>query len=1032
MNNNSTIKSGSLLMFTCIFALSGFSGLIYESIWSHYLKLFLGHSSYAQVLVLGIFMGGMAIGASLASRFSSKWKNLILWYGICEGIIGLLGIGFHYLFISVETLAFESIFPSLGSPTLVHSAKWTLGALLILPQSILLGATFPLLAAGLLRRFPNNSGRTLATLYFVNSFGAAVGILTNAFFFIPKLGLPGSVLTAGLINIVIAIAIYYFSKADHYPAVTKEHTPSNTNIKLLPVLLMVAAFTGLASFMYEIAWIRMLSMVLGGSTHSFEIMLSAFILGLALGSLIIRRYIDTIKHPLYTLGCIQICMGLLAAMTIPMYNQTFSVMGFALDALENSDSGYILFSAFSLIISLLVMLPVTICAGTTLPLVTNILLRNGAHDKTIGKVYAFNTLGSIVGIALAVQIVMPMAGLKSVIVCGAAIDILLGAYLLSKHKDILFRHWSGRLITASLVGVTLMLPFYTLDVEKMASGVFRYGIRHDTSDVIFHKDGKTSTVAVQQDGNIRVLLNNGKPDAGVTIDAVSANQVSAESNNSGLKNPKLAAAKHAGLQNLDKEKTEPQKVTPDRTSDESTMVLLGTLPYVYKPDAKNIANIGLGSGITTHTLLNNPDIDRLDTIEIEQAVLEAASWFRPNVDNLFTDERSYVHIEDAKTFFATAGRTYDVIVSEPPNPWVSGVAGLFTTEFYSSIKRYMNSEAVLVQWIHLYEISPELVGTVYAALSEQFEHIHLYKISQGDLAFVAGQSPLEKNFQSPFKHKKLAEQLEHVNVLSGDDIAFRQLGNKAKLDIFFGPYTKNANSDFFPILDVGAAKTRYKGSNANSVYQLHQSRSLDLLSNFEAYPVGNTTADSYINETIYANAVKQFHGRYQSLKNGLEPSLFSANKVDESANRLSEIINNCDSIDSKSESKVATDNFINLSIWAYPYSTRENLTTVFNDAERCKLKFTHAGKIWIDLHKGWLDKKLDTVKELSDKFLEIEEITNIKTNSHVLIMNMASRVALEDWQGYGKHVEKLGPGFSSDLELRSLIHLANRMSSIKP
>ena len=1004
------------MLFTAIFALSGFSGLIYESIWSHYLKLFLGHSSYAQVLVLGIFMGGMAIGASLASRFSSNWKNLILWYGICEGIIGLLGISFHFLFTNVEALAFSSIFPAIGSPSLVHAVKWTIGALLILPQSILLGATFPLLAAGLIRRFPDNSGKTLATLYFVNSFGAAVGILTNAFWFIPKLGLPGSVLTAGLINILIAVVIYYYSKHDHYPAPIKSQPVTESKLKLLPILLIVAAFTGLASFMYEIAWIRMLSMVLGGSTHSFEIMLSAFILGLALGSLIIRRYIDSIKHPIYTLGCIQICMGLLAAMTIPMYNQTFSVMEFAISALDKSDAGYALFSVFSLIISLIVMLPATICAGTTLPLVTHILLSNGAHDKSIGKVYAFNTLGSIVGIALAVQLVMPMAGLKWVILCGAAIDILLGIYLLSHHKDLLFRSWTGRLVTASLVGVVALLPFYSLDVEKMASGVFRYG--HETSDsiVLFHKDGKTSTVAVKQIGNSRILLNNGKPDAGLIVERSAGSAEAGQTDN-----PKLAAAKDGQQTDHNKEDTAQQQL---RSVDMSTMVLLGTLPYVYSPDARNIANIGLGSGVTTHTLLNNPDIERLDTIEIEQAVLEAAELFRPNVDNLFTDNRSQVHIEDAKTFFATAGRSYDVVVSEPPNPWVSGVAGLFTTEFYSSIKRYLNTDGVLVQWIHLYEISPELVGTVYAALAEQFDHIHLYKVSEGDMAFVAGKSPLKENFQSPFLHEKLTTQLAHVGILNANDIAFRQLGNKAKLDIFFGPYMQNTNSDYFPILDVGAAKTRYKNANASRVYQLHQSRALDTLANRTAYSIDEVTLDPFIRETIYSNNVKQFHDKYQSLAGGAIPNLFSETEPKQMAERLFEILNHCEQAASETERDYATEAFINILMYAYPYSTAENMNALISDAKNCSEKFSSYGALWIDLHEAWFDKRLNTVKEKSEQILVAEDSLAATKNQHVLLLNLTSRAALGDWQGYKKHLEKLNLATLTDLELTSLIYIA--------
>ncbi|MEW8585584.1 MAG: hypothetical protein AB2531_07450, partial [Candidatus Thiodiazotropha sp.] len=304
-----------LYVFIAVFALSGFSGLIYESIWSHYLKLFLGHASYAQVLVLAIFMGGMAIGSALAAKLSNRLTNLILWYGIVEGIIGLFGLTFHSIFVAVQSAAFEDIFPNLEAAWLVHTVKWMIGSFMILPQSILLGATFPLLTAGLIRRFPGNSGKTLATLYFINSFGAAIGVLTNAFVLIPNIGLPGAVLTAGLLNVFLAIAVYFLSKGDHYPSTKPASGADSSAISnsVYSYLLVIAAFTGLASFMYEIGWIRMLTMVLGGSTHSFEIMLSAFILGLAIGGFWIRKKIDAFDNPLLVLGIIQLVMGTFAA-----------------------------------------------------------------------------------------------------------------------------------------------------------------------------------------------------------------------------------------------------------------------------------------------------------------------------------------------------------------------------------------------------------------------------------------------------------------------------------------------------------------------------------------------------------------------------------------------------------------------------------------------------------------------------------------------------------------------------------------------
>ncbi|PVV06024.1 MAG: hypothetical protein B6D82_18925, partial [gamma proteobacterium symbiont of Ctena orbiculata] len=467
-----------LYVFIAVFALSGFSGLIYESIWSHYLKLFLGHASYAQVLVLAIFMGGMAIGSALAAKLSNRLTNLILWYGIVEGIIGLFGLTFHSIFVAVQSAAFEDIFPNLEAAWLVHTVKWMIGSFMILPQSILLGATFPLLTAGLIRRFPGNSGKTLATLYFINSFGAAIGVLTNAFVLIPNVGLPGAVLTAGLLNVFLAIAVYFLSKGDHYPSTKPASGADSSAISnsVYSYLLVIAAFTGLASFMYEIGWIRMLTMVLGGSTHSFEIMLSAFILGLAIGGFWIRKKIDAFDNPLLVLGIIQLVMGTFAALTIPLYNQTYELMGLFMEALKNSDSGYLLYTIISYGISLLIMLPATICAGTTLPLATFIMLKGTSGDSAIGKIYAWNTVGSILGVVLAIQVVMPLFGLKWVIGIGALVDVMLGLFILHRARISLKYHKPQvALVSMSLV-IILAIPFLGLDTQKMASGVYRYGL----------------------------------------------------------------------------------------------------------------------------------------------------------------------------------------------------------------------------------------------------------------------------------------------------------------------------------------------------------------------------------------------------------------------------------------------------------------------------------------------------------------------------------------------------------------------------
>src|SRR6266545_2440484 len=156
-----------------LFAVSGFTGLIYESLWTQYLKLFLGHAAYAQALVLAIFMGGLALGSWICSRASSGWRNLLLGYAVTEAAVGACAIAFHPIFVRATGFAYDAVLPQL-TPATAAAFRWVLSAALILPQTILLGMTFPLMVAGFVRSSPATPGRSVALLYFTNSIGAAV------------------------------------------------------------------------------------------------------------------------------------------------------------------------------------------------------------------------------------------------------------------------------------------------------------------------------------------------------------------------------------------------------------------------------------------------------------------------------------------------------------------------------------------------------------------------------------------------------------------------------------------------------------------------------------------------------------------------------------------------------------------------------------------------------------------------------------------------------------------------------------------
>ncbi len=785
-----------------LFALSGFSGLIYESIWSHYLKLFLGHAAYAQTLVLVIFMGGMTAGAWLVSRCSSLIRQPLLIYCLVEAALGLSALKFDALFRGMLSLVFDTVVPAVGSPLAVDAVKWSLGGLIVFPQSVLLGATFPLISAGVLRFEHESSGRALAWLYFTNSLGAAVGVLSSGFYFVPTFGLPGTILTAGLINLVIALAVLLVNRRIPKPqdipaAAVDPTTPTPRNASLL---LGAALLTGAASFFYEVGWLRMLSMVLGSATHSFELMLAAFIFGLASGSFWVRGRIERHPDPLAFLGWIQLAMGSAAFLTIPLYNRTFDWMAALLSALQRNDTGYVAFNLAGQAICLALMLPVTFLAGTTLPLITNALVRGGAGEAGIGRVYAMNTLGSILGVLAAVHLVLPLLGLRQVVVCGAVIDLGLGLWLLSRRG---FAGTRARLAVAGCLAVafyiTALVPF---DVARMASGVFRFGSARTNAASIFHRDGKTATVDVtlERDGTLS-LATNGKPDASTVPGG-------------------------------------------PPTVDEYPQVLNALLPLMARPDARRAAVIGIGSGRTTHALLLDPGLQSVETIEIEPAMIDGARKFGDFSSLAFDDPRSRIVIEDAKTHFARSRQQYDIIASEPSNPWVSGVASLFSAEFYGQIGRHLAPNGLLLQWIQLYEIDPPTLATAMNALGSQFDDYVVYAAADTDIIVLAsphGAVPELSN--DVFRNPAMAQALLRIDIRSLTDMRIRRLGGKAGLAPLFRSLQRAQNSDYFPVLDQLAVKARFLKSDAAAILDVRGvSRRLEKQEAYEASvaPLNNT------------------------------------------------------------------------------------------------------------------------------------------------------------------------------------------------
>ncbi len=814
------------------FVVSGVAGLVYEVLWTRYLSLYVGHSAYAEVLVLAVYLGGMAIGSLFVADLSERVSRPLMWYGGAEVVLAVFGFAFHLVFRGASALSYDVVFPALGSAGLVGAARWGVAGLMILPQAIVLGATFPLMAASIVRTDATHPGRGVASVYVLNTLGGAVGVLVAGFWMIGALGLPGTSIGAGALNLLAAGLVLGFARRHAAPGVeppppvepdgpvepvapvadSELHAPgpwASRPRRLSWLLLTVSFGTALASFAYEIGWIRMLALVLGSATHAFELMLSAFIFGLAGGALWIRPRADASDNPLRLLGGVQVWMGIAALASLPLfYLVSFDTMSWLVRTLPGKTGGYALFNVSRYGLCLLVMLPSTVLAGMTLPLITGSLLRAGIGERAIGGVYGVNTVGSVIGAGLAGLVALPLLGLKGLILAGAAVDVVLGLLVLERSA-----RWAGRGARAALIATAGSAAAFAavgwglhLDNIVMGSGVFRNGEMPGEGDRIdlFYADGRTATVSayIGAGDGVVVLATNGKPDASI--------------------GPRWL--------------TERSDTLPDRPiergRDFTTEILAPSVALAYRPDARNVANIGHGSGITGTTLLTSERVERLVTLEIEPMMVEGSLVFLPANGPAISDPRSSYVFDDAKSYFAYRRERFDIIFSEPSNPWVSGTSSLFTEEFYRRIKDSLADGGVLTQWMHLYELDDDLFLSVVSALDAVFPSYRAYLVGDLDVAIVArADGPLGEPDWSVFDSPRFrrmtqgapAFKARHMeSLLLFDEKTFRPL-----LDRGIDP-----NSDYHPILDLGSERTRFEHTQALGIYSLGTTR-VDLVRELE-------------------------------------------------------------------------------------------------------------------------------------------------------------------------------------------------------
>ncbi|MBI4364810.1 MAG: fused MFS/spermidine synthase [Candidatus Latescibacteria bacterium] len=770
------------LLYLCFFA-SGAAGLALEIVWSKYLSYLLGNSIYGVSTVVAAFLGGLGLGAVVGGKLSSRTAAPLRLYARLELIVGTLGLLSPLAYQAAGPL-FASLYGAMGgsgAPFLLVRFAILFAALLI--PTIAMGATLPLVVSAFVRHH-GEFGSSVSRLYGINTAGAVAGVIAAGFVLIPAIGLWKTAAAAALIDFAVAAAILgsypreMGARAKAAPgdapggAATAVPLPSPAH-RLSRLIVPLFAVSGFAAILYEVAWTRILSVPFGGMVYSFSAILAVYLLGIALGAGIAARLLRALRSPAALFGLFQ----LLLAGSIVLGSRVFDSLPHIQTTLiaQSRGSAFRLFAGEAGVTALIVLLP-TLLLGALFPLAAAIHKsgRSGRHGagSAVGTIYASNTLGSIAGSLLTGFVLIPTIGSLRAILAAAAANAAIGCLALLLGEGTARRRSAAAAVaTAAAVAVALFAtPAW--QAERMSLGFVRLlrsyefggeGLTHrmiekvgtstELERLLFYREGRVATVTVLETGGRRALLINGKTDA-----------------------------------------------TTGTGEDMAQQVMVGQMPLLLVPDAKDVCIVGYGSGVTTHAVLTHPVKSAL-TIELEGAVIEAAPFFSEAASRPLSDPRSRLVVEDAGTYLRSTKGTFDVIISEPSNPWIAGVGNLFTKEFYAEARRRLRQGGIFCQWIQTYSVSPATLSTVFRTVVTAFPHGQLFYVeSSGDLIILASpdrEVTLDQaRMREVLSEPAIGEDFARIGIHSLEDVlgAYRGRLDRVAREAGPGPVNTDDNS----------------------------------------------------------------------------------------------------------------------------------------------------------------------------------------------------------------------------------------------
>ena len=716
-----------LLAYTC----SGLAGLVYEVSWTRLLTLYIGHTTAAASAVVAAFLGGLALGAWGGGVIAARLKPLqaLRAYVALELVVALFALLLPYELRALTPLlrwAYADGAPGTLFPLVRLGASL---ALVFLPAAAL-GATFPMAVRWFAHR-SSNPARVSSALYAMNTVGAAVGSLLAGFTLIPSIGISGTTKIGMLASVVAAALVSVVAmrenKREHEvrlkPDTTRATTAHAAWTPEAVAAIIVLGLSGFASLVHEIAWTRILALVLGPTTYAFAATLAAVVAGVAIGSGTGTWLFGRVKAGAHA-GWLALILAV-GAVTIVA---TSSLAGgyvpgaVAREMAASPDSFSALISRGMLLTALLVV-PTAVCLGAAFPLALA-MVGDPDHSpaRRFGVVYAVNTIGSVAGTLAAGFVLIPWLGLPTTLAVAAFVLVVASVVVIAVATVNATIRNIG--YAASAVALLAIVAAPQWDRALLASGVYLYapfvpnGLDLETQlkagTLLYYKDGAPATVSVKRLTGTTTLAVDGKTDA-------------------------------------------------SNRSDMLTQKLVAHLPLLLHPNPKHIAIIGLGSGVTLGAALSHP-VEEAEVVEISQEVVEASHFFDVENHKALDDPRTRLIVGDGRSHLMLSRQQYDVIISEPSNPWIAGVAALFTKEFFEGAKARLAPGGIICQWAHTYTISERDLKSIVATFTSVFPNGTAWMVNDNDVLMVASVDPvlpllgnIERNWSRGTAAANLAE-----------------------------------------------------------------------------------------------------------------------------------------------------------------------------------------------------------------------------------------------------------------------------------